>query len=582
MADIASKLNGPGISAVDLARPSRTGGPAAPSGTESFAKVLREGMGQRHPECSHSDKETHSKAQPPSPRLAASGKHSPQPNRAAGGSPADRGDPDARRQAAGGEESEAAGQAADDGPKTVGPSAKTAHARKQAKESETTAPSGPTIDVGTAQLSAVDPAAAQAGAPVPPVAAEPSSKGDDQPEAAAAGTAEVVAVATSVAQPGVTTATPRGSPIEPTDGKAEQATGPADGPVDQDLQSAAPRSQRPSDDVEAARAAIRGDTEPAAKPDGTPASPQTPGGVAVSEPQGREASDHRGEAGAAAPAGQDARGGMAFRPNPVPSAPQPTEAGAPRQSEPGAPRQSAPDAPVDPSPNATAGPLHSENGGTLRAASDLPQSAPSSGAAGPSMTPVAPTVASGHATPAGSLPAQAPTQPPAVAPAANGAGPPVGGSVGVVGASSVHPALSLHASTWPDDLGGRVMWLLDHKASTADLRLDPPELGSMRIRIALDNDATKVHFAVQTAVARDAVESAMPRLRALFQQAGINLLNVDVTAHQNTSGQGGAQSGFAQEWSGARSGQGIGSLGVAPAVARPPVHPSERVLDAYA
>jgi flagellar hook-length control protein FliK len=173
-------------------------------------------------------------------------------------------------------------------------------------------------------------------------------------------------------------------------------------------------------------------------------------------------------------------------------------------------------------------------------------------------------------------------QPPPVDPAADSAGLRPTGDAGLGGTLLHNAPLSLHASTWPDDLGGRVMWLLDHKASTADLRLDPPELGSMRIRIALDNDATKVHFAVQTAVARDAVENAMPRLRELFQQAGINLQNVDVTDHQNTPGQGGAQSGFAQEWSGARSGQSIASLRVAPAVARSPVHPSERVLDAYA
>ena len=67
----------------------------------------------------------------------------------------------------------------------------------------------------------------------------------------------------------------------------------------------------------------------------------------------------------------------------------------------------------------------------------------------------------------------------------------------------------------------------------AELRLDPPELGSLEIRIRQKKDTTSVSFVVQSSSAREAVESALPRLRELFAEAGLSLQSMDVSERQS-------------------------------------------------
>jgi len=137
-----------------------------------------------------------------------------------------------------------------------------------------------------------------------------------------------------------------------------------------------------------------------------------------------------------------------------------------------------------------------------------------------------------------------------------------GASLGATGATShgaflsplasgtYHTSLSVNASSWPDDLGNQVIWMVGNHISSADLTLNPPGLGKMEIRVSLEDDKTKVSFNVHNGVARDAVAGTLPRLRELFQQAGVNLQQVDVAEHQSGSNQGGAGSQFGQAGTG--------------------------------
>ena len=88
------------------------------------------------------------------------------------------------------------------------------------------------------------------------------------------------------------------------------------------------------------------------------------------------------------------------------------------------------------------------------------------------------------------------------------------------------------APGWGDELGHRVMWLVGQRESMAELRLDPPELGSLEIRIRQKKDTTSVSFVVQSSSAREAVESALPRLREFFAEAGLSLQSMDVSQRQ--------------------------------------------------
>jgi flagellar hook-length control protein FliK len=104
----------------------------------------------------------------------------------------------------------------------------------------------------------------------------------------------------------------------------------------------------------------------------------------------------------------------------------------------------------------------------------------------------------------------------------------------------------------------------------------------MEIHVSLADDKTKVSFNVHNGVAREAVTGTLPRLRELFQQAGINLQHVDVTEHQSGSNQGGAGSQSGQAGTGGGQDQSGASIRIQslPGLSARPL--PDNMIDAYA
>ena len=90
---------------------------------------------------------------------------------------------------------------------------------------------------------------------------------------------------------------------------------------------------------------------------------------------------------------------------------------------------------------------------------------------------------------------------------------------------------------WAEEIGNRVMWMLGRAESRAELILTPPHLGKVEVSIHLNGDQGSAQFLASSQFAREALEQAMPRLRELFAQAGINLGEASV----NTSAEGQTQ-----------------------------------------
>jgi len=57
----------------------------------------------------------------------------------------------------------------------------------------------------------------------------------------------------------------------------------------------------------------------------------------------------------------------------------------------------------------------------------------------------------------------------------------------------------------------------------AEIRLDPPEMGSMQIRIRSDAEQAHINFVIQNQQAKEALEQSMPRLREMLAQQGLEL-----------------------------------------------------------
>ncbi|MFA0163938.1 flagellar hook-length control protein FliK [Vibrio splendidus] len=87
-----------------------------------------------------------------------------------------------------------------------------------------------------------------------------------------------------------------------------------------------------------------------------------------------------------------------------------------------------------------------------------------------------------------------------------------------------------------EQVAEKVQMMMSKNLKNLDIRLDPPELGQMKIRMTINNDVANVHFTVSNQQARDVIEQTLPRLREMLAQQGLQL--ADSSVQQQSSGQG--------------------------------------------
>jgi flagellar hook-length control protein FliK len=96
----------------------------------------------------------------------------------------------------------------------------------------------------------------------------------------------------------------------------------------------------------------------------------------------------------------------------------------------------------------------------------------------------------------------------------------------------------LHQPGWDHALGSRVRWMVNQGVQVAELRLSPPNLGPLEVRLQVDGDRTHINILAPHAATREAVEAALPRLREMFAESGMNL--GDVNVREENTGRGGS------------------------------------------
>ena len=97
--------------------------------------------------------------------------------------------------------------------------------------------------------------------------------------------------------------------------------------------------------------------------------------------------------------------------------------------------------------------------------------------------------------------------------------------------------LALTEPAAAQQLKDRVMVQIQHKLQTAEVQLHPEDMGSMQIKLNLQQDQLSVQFVVQQGAAKEALEQQMPRLRELLEQQGIALTEGQVEQRQSGSQQ---------------------------------------------
>lgn len=129
---------------------------------------------------------------------------------------------------------------------------------------------------------------------------------------------------------------------------------------------------------------------------------------------------------------------------------------------------------------------------------------------------------------------------------------------------------------WADRIGRQMLLQSAQGSSSAQIRLDPPELGSLTVKIQLIDQTAAVNFVSPHAMVRDALEQQAGRLQEMFREQGLDLSDVSVS-DQSSNSDGGEQ----RNSSGTGNGPAawLAEDGTAPAsVARQ----SESLIDYYA
>ena len=81
---------------------------------------------------------------------------------------------------------------------------------------------------------------------------------------------------------------------------------------------------------------------------------------------------------------------------------------------------------------------------------------------------------------------------------------------------------------WAGEMSQKVAWIARDGGHTAHIRLDPPELGSLTVKVSVDSDSnTQISFVAATPQARDLLEGQMGRLREMLAQQGMDLSRAD-------------------------------------------------------
>ena len=86
------------------------------------------------------------------------------------------------------------------------------------------------------------------------------------------------------------------------------------------------------------------------------------------------------------------------------------------------------------------------------------------------------------------------------------------------------------ASGWGQEVGNRVVWMANRMESRAELVLTPPQMGRVEVSLSISGDQANASFVSANPQVREALEAAMPRLREILADAGIQLGQAQVGA----------------------------------------------------
>ncbi|MGJ8692225.1 MAG: flagellar hook-length control protein FliK [Thalassotalea sp.] len=103
----------------------------------------------------------------------------------------------------------------------------------------------------------------------------------------------------------------------------------------------------------------------------------------------------------------------------------------------------------------------------------------------------------------------------------------------------VAETINIHRKDFVDAVKNKVMVMISQKLQQVDIKLDPPELGNVHVRVNLQNDVAAVNFIVQNPQAKEALEQHMGKLRDMLSESGVDVGEANVSQQQKQNEQQG-------------------------------------------
>lgn len=94
---------------------------------------------------------------------------------------------------------------------------------------------------------------------------------------------------------------------------------------------------------------------------------------------------------------------------------------------------------------------------------------------------------------------------------------------------------------WDQAVGQKVVWMVNGGLQSASLTLNPPDLGPLQVVLHVNNQQADATFITAQPEVKQALEAAMPKLREMMEQAGIQLGQATVNTGTPNQQQGANQ-----------------------------------------
>ncbi|WP_269506567.1 flagellar hook-length control protein FliK [Burkholderia sp. IMCC1007] len=123
---------------------------------------------------------------------------------------------------------------------------------------------------------------------------------------------------------------------------------------------------------------------------------------------------------------------------------------------------------------------------------------------------------------------------------------PAAPAAGAIAAANTHVLTpQVGTADWTDALSQKVVFLSNAHQQSAELTLNPPDLGPLQVVLRVADNHAHALFVSQHAQVREAVEAALPKLREAMEAGGLGLGSASVSDGGFASQQQNAQQSFA-------------------------------------